>query len=176
MVLLPLSFHNAGFTVKGVDISESVVSKINSGEMPFNDDSLEISIPVGSKNWEVSTDFETTIPDSDFVMITVPTPVTRDNEPDLRHVISASRSVLENLDRNSHTILTLESTVFPGVTRKVIGDISEELSISINEIATIAYSPERVSPGDPLRTVDRVARIIGCDDPKAGKLLAEHTH
>ena len=168
-----LSFHNAGFTVKGVDISDSVVSKINSGEMPFNDDSLEITIPVGSTNWEVSTDFETTIPDSDFVMITVPTPVTRDNEPDLRHVISACRSVLENLDRNSHTILTLESTVFPGVTRKVIGDISEELSIPINEIATIAYSPERVSPGDPLRTVDRVARIIGCDDPRAGKLLAE---
>ena len=75
---------------------------------------------------------------------------------------------MENLDRNSHTILTIESTVYPGVTRKVIHDICTELSIPIDEIATVAYSPERVSPGDPKRTVDRVARIVGCDDPKWG--------
>ena len=168
-----LAFHKAGFSVNGVDISESVVSKINSGEMPFSDDSLEISIPVDSNRWKVTTNFESVIRNSDFVLITVPTPVTDDNEPDLRYVISASRSVLENLDRNSHTILTLESTVFPGVTRRVIGEICDELSISLDEIATIAYSPERVSPGDPLRAVDKVARIIGCDDPEIGELLTE---
>ena len=144
-----LAFHEAGFLVNGVDISDSVLSKIKSGEMPFSDDSLEITIPVDSVRWNATGDFQTTIPNSDFVLITVPTPVTGDNEPDLSHVISASRSVLENLDRNSHTILTIESTVYPGVTRKVIHDICTELSIPIDEIATVAYSPERVSPEDP---------------------------
>ena len=170
-----LAFHEAGFLVNGVDISDSVLSKIKSGEMPFSDDSLEITIPVDSVRWNATGDFQTTIPNSDFVLITVPTPVTGDNEPDLSHVISASRSVLENLDRNSHTILTIESTVYPGVTRKVIHDICTELSIPIDEIATVAYSPERVSPGDPKRTVDRVARIVGCDDPEMGRLLQRST-
>jgi nucleotide sugar dehydrogenase len=168
-----LAFHKAGFSVSGVDISDSVVSKINSGAIPFFDESLEEKIPIESDRWKVTTDYGMVIPDSDIVLITVPTPVTKNNEPNLEYVYSACRSVLENLNVNRDIIITLESTVFPGVTRSVFAEVCEDLSIEMENPITLAYSPERVSPGDPLRTVDKVARIIGCDDQKTGEFLTE---
>ena len=168
-----LAFHSAGFRVFGIDISEKVVSKINSGESPLHDESSEISIPVNSDRWSVSMDFSEAIPVSDIVLITVPTPVDDSNNPDLSYVISASREVIESIDTKSRTIVTLESTVFPGVTRRVLGGICEDLGIKIGEQVFLAYSPERVSPGDPSRTIDSVARIVGCDYPEIGNFLAE---
>ena len=168
-----LSFHEAGFVVNGIDISEEVVSSIKSGNIPFTDGGANLSIPSNSNRWSVTSEFEKPIFNSDIVMITVPTPVNKSKEPDLSYVISASRSVLDSLDRDSTTIITLESTVFPGVTRRELGNICNELSLSLGEQVVLAYSPERVSPGDPLRTVDRVARIVGCDDPVTGEYLAD---
>ncbi len=168
-----LSFHDAGFIVKGIDISSKVVSSLNSGEIPFKDESLDISIPVDSGRWQVGNDFASMIPDSDLVLITVPTPVDGDKSPDLSLVRSACRSVLENINKESRTIVTLESTVFPGVTRDVMDEICSELSLVQGENLFIAYSPERVSPGDPLRSVGKVSRIVGCDEPEIGKYLSK---
>lgn len=168
-----LSFHEAGFSVRGVDVSDSVISSLKSGKAPFKDEGLEISIPVNSDRWEVGNEFHPLVQDSDVVLITVPTPVDETKTPDLSHVRSASRSVLENINPDSHTIVALESTVFPGVTREVMDELCEDLALSQGENVTIAYSPERVSPGDPLRSVGGVARIVGCDDSDVGIFLAE---
>ena len=168
-----LSFHEAGFSVRGIDVSDSVISSLNSGKSHFKDDSIDFSIPVNSDRWEVGSEFQSLVPDSDVVLITVPTPVYESKNPDLSFVRSASRSVLENINPDSHSIVALESTVFPGVTREVMNELCEDLNLSQGENITIAYSPERVSPGDPLRSVAGVARIVGCDDREVGLFLAE---
>ena len=168
-----LAFHDAGFRVFGIDISTKVIEKINSGENPLSDESSEIVIPVDSDRWAVSNDFSEAIFESDIVLITVPTPVDASNNPDLSYVFSASKAVIESINKNSRTIITLESTVFPGVTRSVLGKICEDSGIIIGEQVFLAYSPERVSPGDPERTIASVARIVGCDSPDIGNFLAE---
>ena len=167
-----LALHKAGFEVYGVDISEDVIETLKGGGSPFVDESSELIIPVDSESWNVTCDFGEAIPKSDIVLITVPTPVTESNEPDLSFVISASRSILQSVNTNSRTIVTLESTVYPGVTRKELGAICEELGLTQNEEVFLAYSPERVSPGESNRTVDSVARIVGCDSREVGELLS----
>lgn len=167
-----IAFYEAGFSVSGIDISESVISGLSVGKLPFHEESLLGRVPEKSERWDMTSDYSEVISKSDIVLITVPTPVRQNKQPDLRFVKAASRSVLENLDIKSKTIVTLESTVYPGVTREVIGGLCHKLSIP-EESVTLAYSPERISPGDSMRTVDKVARVVGCDDNIIGDYLAE---
>ena len=168
-----LALHKAGFEVFGIDISENVIQTLNAGKLPFVDEGTELIIPTGSERWVVTNNFDDAIPFSDVVLITVPTPVDESNKPDLGFVISASKSVLKSIDRESKTIVALESTVYPGVTRRELGKICDDLGIIQNEHVFLAYSPERISPGDPERSVDSVARIVGCDSEHIGKQLSE---
>ena len=168
-----VAFHEAGFDVVGVDVSEATISKILVGENPLIDESTELKIPFNSKTWMVTTDFEKAIPLSDLILITVPTPVNKDNSPDLSYVTSASLSVLKNIDKSKNTIVVLESTVYPGVTREILGGICDELGIQQGIEATLAYCPERVNPGDATRGIESVAQIVGCDDKEVGEYLAK---
>ena len=166
-----MAFHSVGFRVIGVDVSDRVVNKLNDGESPLIDSSSVIEIPVGSNRWSVTSNFEKSVPESDVVLITVPTPVNPDNSPNLEYVKSAARSVLENVDRNRRTAVVLESTVYPGVTRKVLGEHCESMGLN-NDIVTLAYCPERVNPGDFERGIESVSQIVGCDDQVVGSQLA----
>jgi len=167
-----IAFHEAGFTVRGIDVSERVIQHLERGIPPFVDEGVDISIPPESHSWGVSSDFSSVIPDSDIVLITVPTPVNSNNTPDLSFVVSASRSVLDSINREKNTIVVLESTVYPGVTREELGKICEQLDIRLGEDVEIAYSPERINPGDPKHSASSVDRIVGCDDPEIGQYLA----
>ncbi len=167
-----VAFHGAGFDVTGLDVSEKTISKLKKGQNPLIDGSSDLEIPVESSKWKVTTDFSTAIPNSDVILITVPTPVNEDNSPDLSYVKSASKSVLSNLDRNKNSIIVLESTVYPGVTREILGGICDDLGIIQGTQATLAYCPERVNPGDALRGIESVAQIVGCDDKELGEALA----
>lgn len=168
-----LAFHQAGFHVRGVDVSQRAIDSIQSGNPPFVDEGVVFSIPTQDPRWAVSTDFESVIPYSDIVLITVPTPVNNDKSPNLSYVISASRSVMEALNPRKRTIVVLESTVYPGVTRKELGLICSDLGLEIGKHVQIAYSPERINPGDPFHSAGSVDRIVGCDDPETGQYLAE---
>ena len=168
-----LAFHQAGFHVRGIDVSQRAIESIQSGKPPFVDEGVVFSIPMGDPRWAVSADFSSVIPHSDIVLITVPTPVNADKTPDLSYVRSASRSVMEAIDPERGTIVVLESTVYPGVTRKELGRICSDLGIEIGKQVRIAYSPERINPGDPLHSASSVDRIVGCDDSEIGQYLAE---
>ncbi len=111
------------------------------------------------------------IKQADFVIITVPTPVTRSKEPDLSCIESASRIVSRNLKAGCTVIL--ESTVYPGVTEEVMRPILEESGLSCGQGFKIAYSPERINPGDSEHTIDKMVKIVsGMDEDTAG-LVAE---
>jgi len=167
-----LAFHKAGFKVIGVDKSQRVVDSLLKGVSHLLDESSDEFIPHDLDNWSVTNDFGICVPNSDVILITVPTPVDEKNEPDLGYVESAARNVLENIDWDKKTTIVLESTVFPGVTRRVFGEISKELGVPIGENVSIAYCPERVDPGVSSKSVSGVAQIVGCDDPVTGEWLA----
>jgi UDPglucose 6-dehydrogenase/UDP-N-acetyl-D-galactosamine dehydrogenase len=109
---------------------------------------------------------------ADIVIIAVPTPVTKSKEPDLGPVISASECVGRNLKKGA--IVVLESTVYPGTTEEIVGPILERVSgRKIGTGLKLGYSPERVNPGDPRHSIDKIVKIVsGMDDETTKTLTA----
>ena len=112
------------------------------------------------------------IKQADFVLICVPTPVTKHKEPDLAPVRSAAEIVGRNL--KSRTIVVLESTVYPGVTEEIVVPILEQQSGMIcGTDFKVGYSPERVNPGDEAHSIDKITKIVSGMDEESTRLLAE---
>ena len=168
-----LAFHDAGHEVNGIDIDSKVINSLASGVSHLSDDSSDIEIPINSNRWNVSNSFSDVIPESDIVIITVPTPTKPDKTPDLRYVESAINSVVSNLSNLRRSIIILESTVFPGVTRRIAQKSAETNSKKIGVDFDIAYSPERISPGEVGKGAKEVSRIVGADKVEVGEMLAE---
>ena len=169
-----IGFHDAGFEVWGVDVSERSVEMILRGENPTGDPDVDHIIPQpGLERWNITMSAAEAVPHCDVVLITVPTPITHDLKPDLSYVSAAGRAVFEAVPKGSNTIVVLESTVYPGVTTETWLPIIEELGLVIGEDVEIAYCPERFNPGDPAHGVRQVARVIGCSNPEVGHKLVE---
>ena len=98
-----------------------------------------------------------------FIIVAVPTPIDSDRRPDLRPVISASRSVGKVLEPG--TVVVYESTVYPGVTEDVCGPVLEEVSgLKSGVDFKLAYSPERINPGDKEHTLSRIVKVVAAQD------------
>ncbi len=167
-----IGFHDAGFEVWGVDISQRTVDTILRGENPTGDPDVNDIIPApDSKGWNITTSTEEAVHNCDVLIVTVPTPVTDDLKPDLSYVKNAGRSVFNAITKGSRTVVILESTVYPGVTAQTWLPEIEEAGIEIGVDVEIAYCPERFNPGDSEHGVRTVARVIGCANQEVGESL-----
>jgi UDPglucose 6-dehydrogenase/UDP-N-acetyl-D-galactosamine dehydrogenase len=144
------------FRVIGFDIDEDKVRNLNKNK---------------SNNNIIYTTDPSLIKQADFIIIAVPTPVTRSKEPDLSYVKSATETVGKNMKKDS--IVVLESTVYPGVTEEVVKPILEkESGMRCGIDFKIGYSPERINPGDETHTLDKVTKIVaGMDDETTESLV-----
>ena len=103
--------------------------------------------------------------EADFVIVAVPTPVGSDRRPDLSPVENAARTVGRNLKPG--TIVVFESTVYPGVTEEICVPILEsESGLTWKKDFFVAYSPERINPGDKERTLTRITKVVAGDTPE----------
>ncbi|MEA3065247.1 MAG: UDP-N-acetyl-D-glucosamine/UDP-N-acetyl-D-galactosamine dehydrogenase [Sphingomonadales bacterium] len=110
---------------------------------------------------------------ADVYIVTVPTPVDERNQPDLRPVIGATRSVAALLDRARKPVIVYESTVYPGVTEEICGPLIEEVSgLRRGRDFFLGYSPERINPGDREHTVDRIQKVIAGENEAVSDRLA----
>jgi nucleotide sugar dehydrogenase len=167
-----IGFHDAGFNVWGVDVSQRTVDMVKAGKNPTGDPDVDDIVPApGTERWNITTSSAEAVPHCDVILVTVPTPITHDLKPDLSYVEGAGRDVFQAIQKGSNTIVVLESTVYPGVTAQTWHPIIEELGLVIGEDLEIAYCPERFNPGDPAHGVRQVARVIGCTNPEVGKAL-----
>ena len=171
---LPLAqtFADAGQKVVIVDVVQSVVDTINSGESHIKDVSSEQLRPhVESGAIAATTDFAD-VRDADAILIAVPTPLSRQREPDLSYVESAARSVAPHL-REGH-IVVLESTTYPGTTREVVQPILEQGSgLTAGDGFHLAFSPERVDPGNEKWSTKTTPKIVGGLDASSTEAVAE---
>jgi len=139
--------------VIGYDVDKAKVAELNMGEggIEFTTDASQIK-------------------EADFVIIAVPTPVTKAKDPDLSYVMSAARTIGQNLKKGA--IVVLESTVYPGATEEVVKPILEEESgMRCGTDFKIGYSPERINPGDEKHTTESITKIIaGMDVDSADRL------
>jgi UDPglucose 6-dehydrogenase/UDP-N-acetyl-D-galactosamine dehydrogenase len=143
------------FKVIGYDNNEKKVKKLRQlyNKFEITSDSSKIKI-------------------ADFIIIAVPTPVTKSKQPDLFPVTSASLIVGQNLKKGA--IVVLESTVYPGVTEEIMGPILEkESGLKVGKDFKIGYSPERVNPGDKKHTIDKITKIISGMDMESANQIKE---
>ena len=167
-----IGFHDAGFNVWGVDVSQRTVDMVLKGENPTGDPDVDDIVPApGTERWHITNSAAEAVPHCDVVLVTVPTPITHDLKPDLSYVAGAGRDVFNSIPKGSNTIVVLESTVYPGVTAQTWTPIIKELGLEIGKDLEIAYCPERFNPGDPAHGVRQVARVIGCSNPDVGEAL-----
>ena len=167
-----IGFHDAGFKVIGLDISEHVINSLLIGKNPINDPAFNDSIP-NDENWNVTIDPSDAIPFCDVIIVTVPTPVLENNQPNLKYVKNAGISIFDNIDTTKSPVIILESTVYPGVTRETWGPLIDERGLIEGVDLHLAYCPERFVPGDSKHGVRQVPRVIGANDPIICSILVD---
>lgn len=142
----------------------------------FDIDKRKIESLKKSNSKILPTDDPTMIKEADYIMICVPTPVTKSKEPDLSPVRSAAEIVGKNLKKG--TTVVLESTVYPGVTEEVMKPILERQSSFVCGVDfRIGYSPERINPGDDHHELATITKIVaGMDQETCDDLAGVYGH
>ena len=160
---LAVSFASSGVSVIGFDKSESKVSKINSGENYISDISKEIwQEAVDKKNLHATTDFSL-LSDCQAILICVPTPLDPFHKPDMSFIESACISIGRNMKPG--TFVCLESTTYPTTTEDVVLPIIEkESGMKHGQDFWLAFSPERVDPGNTTYFTRNTPKVLGALD------------
>ncbi len=154
--------------VIGFNHNEHRIKQYKSGVDPTN----EVGNEVIKKTRVDFTSDETRLKEARFIIVAVPTPVLDDNNPDLGPVRNASAIVGRNLTKG--TIVCYESTVYPGVTEDVCIPILEECSgLKCGVDFKIAYSPERINPGDRVHTLTSIRKIVSGMDEETCKVVKQ---
>ncbi len=153
---LAVGFDQEGYSVVGFDVDDGKVETLRDGTDTtgdLGDDAIaESEITYTTDPGEIA--------EADYVMITVPTPVDQNEQPNLDFVESAGRTVGEHMSPG--TTVILESTVFPGATRDVLVPALEAASgLTCGEDFYVGYSPERATPGDPEHGLRDVVKVVG---------------
>ncbi len=166
-----IAFHDAGFSVCGIDVDQGVIETLKGGKSHLVDEVEDLEVPISSSDWNVTSDFSEGIPHSDVILICVPTPTNASRLPDLSYVEGALESVVRELTPRKKPVIVLESTVYPGVTNQLTTEALQKHPEK-KEMFEIAYSPERISPGDIGKSASDVSRIVGSNNVQIGEMLA----
>jgi UDP-N-acetyl-D-glucosamine/UDP-N-acetyl-D-galactosamine dehydrogenase len=155
--------------VLGFDINAQRISELNNGI----DATLELShAELSSATGLQFTNKAHDLANCNFYIITVPTPITASNEPDLSPLISATKTVGKYLSKGDYVIY--ESTVYPGATEEECAPILEKISgLKLNQDFFLGYSPERINPGDKTHRIADIKKITSGSSPEAALVIDE---
>jgi UDP-N-acetyl-D-galactosamine dehydrogenase len=165
---LPLAVaFSKKFDVIGLDIDESRILELNQG----NDSTLEVdSSELNASSRIVFTSDTQDLEECNFIIVTVPTPVTLDNIPDLDPLINASKAIGKILKEG--TTVIYESTVFPGATEEICAPILEkESNLRLNTDFYVGYSPERINPGDKDHRISDIIKVTSGSTPEIAEVI-----
>ncbi len=162
---LALAAVKAGFPVIGFDINEPRVGQINRGESFIKHiPTSAITQAVKDGRFVATTDFER-LKEADAILIAVPTPLSRQREPDLSYVEHTVEAIAPRL-RKGHLVV-LESTTWPGTTEEVVRPILERGGLKSGKDFFLAFSPEREDPGNATHSTATIPKVVGGDGPEA---------
>ncbi|WP_277209749.1 nucleotide sugar dehydrogenase [Isoptericola croceus] len=169
---LPLAQEaaRAGLAVRGFDVSPRIIDGLNAGKShvdDLSDDDVQEMLDAG---FAATSDIEE-IRDTDAVVICVPTPLSPDGGPDLGAVVSATRTAAEVL--HPGMLVVLESTTYPGTTEEVLRPLLEEGGLSAETDFLLAYSPERIDPGNPVYGMKNTPKVVGGTTEAATRRAAD---
>jgi UDP-N-acetyl-D-glucosamine dehydrogenase len=165
---LAVEMARAGFSVRGIDLDLERVSCLNRGESYVVDVPSEAVAPfVEAGRLAASTSFDVAA-GADVVVICVPTPLSKGKEPDISAILAALESILPY--RRAGQLMVLESTTYPGTTEEVIQPRIEASGLVIGEDFFLAFSPERVDPGNRQFTTASIPKVVGGVTPTCTRL------
>lgn len=169
---LPLAteFCHVGFRVTGLDIDRERVRALNRGESltpDVSDATLKVLRSTGY--YEASWNFST-LKDSDVIVICVPTPLRKSKDPDISYVVSTVEEVVKHLRPGQ--LIILESTTYPGTTEELLLPLFEARSYVLGEDVFLAFSPERIDPGNKQFMVKDIPKITGGITPACTRLAS----
>lgn len=154
--------------VTGFDINERRVSELIDGI----DNTLEISRAEIEDSCLDITHTATDLSNASFFIVTVPTPIDRGNRPDLSPLRAACRTIAPQLSKGA--IVVFESTVYPGVTEDICGPILAEVSgLRCGIDFKLAYSPERINPGDTKHRLETITKVVAAQDAESLQRVAD---
>ncbi|MGP9784383.1 UDP-N-acetyl-D-glucosamine dehydrogenase [Arthrobacter sp. MYb211] len=157
---LPLSqgAAHAGLQVTGLELNTTVVENLNNGISHVDDISNDDLSVLLDKGYRASSD-PSVIADADVVVICVPTPLGEAGSPDLGAVIGATKTIRDNL--SGETLVVLESTTYPGTTEEICLPILTENGAVLDQDLFLAFSPERIDPGNQTYGLKNTPKVVG---------------
>jgi UDP-N-acetyl-D-glucosamine dehydrogenase len=158
---LPLAaeFASRGFNCIGFEVDDSKAAQINRGESYIGDvTSTAVKQAVGSGHLKATTDFNR-LQECDAIIICVPTPLRKTKEPDVSFILAAAEEIKKHLRRGQ--LIILESTTYPGTTDEILFPMFEETGLKLDEDFLLAFSPERVDPGNPQFKTHNIPKVVG---------------
>src|ERR1700676_3793706 len=161
---LAVAFAQEGCDVIAVDVDSRKVAAIQAGDSYIEDVSSE-SLGEPSGHIHATTRYAR-LAKADAVLICVPTPLTRNREPDLGPLLDSARALAEVLQ--SDQLVVLESTTYPGTTRERVAPLLEESGLAAGRDFHLAFSPERVDPGRLDFTLRTTPKVVGGLTPRCG--------
>ncbi len=158
---LPLlvEFASNGFAGTGFEVDENKARQINEGTSYIGDvSSRKLKEVVDAKRLRATTDFSH-LGECDAIIICVPTPLRKTKEPDVSYILAAAEQITKHLRRGQ--LIILESTTYPGTTNEVLLPMFEEKRMKLDEDFLLAFSPERVDPGNPQFQTHNIPKVVG---------------
>ena len=166
---LPLAMElvRAGYRVLGVDVNPRVVDLLNRGTSHIQDVAgATVADAVQAKKFSATADLSR-LKEPDVISISVPTPLSKTKDPDVSYVLAATESVRKALRRGQ--LVVLESTTYPGTTRELMLPALESTGLKVGEDFFLAFSPERVDPGNERFNTRNTPKVVGGITPNCLK-------
>ena len=168
-----LSFAKSGLQTIGVDINENLVSTINSGVFPLKDEPGYEEIfndVIKNKMFSATTKIEDAIPNSDLILLSLPTPMDKNNVPDYSALRDSASKLSKFLSPNS--LIIVESTVEPGfIEDEMVPIISKSDQLKIGENFFIGVCPENANPGEILHDFTNLPRLVGSINKQTTEII-----
>jgi UDP-N-acetyl-D-glucosamine dehydrogenase len=169
---LPLAVElaKAGFHTTGIDLDARKIQAIEQGRSYIPDVSTtDVMALRKAGKLDATTDFSI-VRELDTINICVPTPLRKTKDPDMSYIVSAVEAIAKHLHRGM--LIVLESTTYPGTTEEVVQPLLEATGLKAGEDFFIAFSPERVDPGNPTFQTHNVPKVVGGLTPACSQLAA----
>ena len=165
---LAVEFARAGFHVSGIDLDRHRVACVNRGDSYIPDVPTQEIGRLVREGRLVAKDRCEDLAACDAVIICVPTPLRKTREPDISYILSAAENIAHALRRGQ--LIVLESTTYPGTTDEVILPMLQARGLRVGKDFSLAFSPERIDPGNPHYTTRTIPKVVGGITPTCQRL------
>lgn len=165
---LVLEFARAGYKTVGIDVDPRRVERVNRGDSYIEDIKSEDLIPFVREGRIRASTPGAILGDADTISICVPTPLRKSRDPDISYIVSATKDIVRHVRKGQ--LVVLESTTYPGTTEEIILPEITATGLKVGQDFFLAFSPERVDPGNPKFNTRNTPKVVGGMTPACSHL------